>query len=334
MAHNLEEKNGQVSFVSNGQKAWHNLGTIVDGAMTTKEVIELANLDYEVLKTHLVAEHELDGVKHYMDVPNRIATYRNDTKEVLGIVSDRYEIVQNIDAFSFFDAIIDEGEAIFETAGVLGRGEKIFVTAKLPDDLMVGGEKCEEYILLTNSHDGSSSIIAGFTSVRVVCQNTLNFALSNVKNKYAVQHKLGAKDRLSEAYRIMDISSKYTQEAYEHFNRMVDVKLDDGQFRDYIINTMKPHITKDEDSTRFKNLTDRIFNFAKTHPTQTTDETNGTLWGAYNSISGYYNYLKKYPSAEAKFKNTMFGADNSRIEKAFNNALDLIQPYAVSSYQN
>lgn len=325
MAHNLEERNGQVSFVSNGQKAWHNLGTIVDGAMTTKEVIELANLDYEVLKTHLVAEGETDGIKHHMEVPNRVATYRNDTKEVLGIVSDRYEIVQNLDAFTFFDSIVDEGEAIFETAGVLGRGEKIFVTAKLPDDLMVGGEKCEEYVLLTNSHDGSSSIIAGFTSIRVVCQNTLSLALSSVKNKYAVQHKLGAKDRLSEAYRILDISSKYTKEAYEHFNRMVDFRLDDGQLRQYITDTMKPKITaSEEDSTRFKNLTDRIFNFAKTHPTQTTDEANGTLWGAYNSISGYFNYLKKYPTAEAKFKNTMFGADSNRIEKAFSNAYDLI----------
>ena len=325
MAHNLEVKNGQASFVSNGQKAWHNLGTIVDGAMNTQQVIELANLNYEVAKTHLVAAEEVDGVTHYMDVPNRVATYRKDTKDVLGIVSDRYEIVQNLDAFGFFDAIVDAGEAIFETAGVLGKGEKIFVTAKLPEDLLVGGEKCEKYVILTNSHDGSSSIIAGFTTVRIVCQNTLNVALRNMSNKVSIQHKLGAKERLSEAYRVLDISSKYTQEVYESFNRMVDVKMDDEQLRKYIADTMKPQVQSEEESTRFKNLTNSIFNFAKTHPTQVTDEANGTLWGAYNSISGYYNYIKKYPTAEAKFKNTMFGADNNRIVKAYDKAMLLVE---------
>jgi phage/plasmid-like protein (TIGR03299 family) len=324
MAHNLEERNGRFSFVSNGQKAWHNLGTIVDGAMNTQEVIENANLNYEVAKTHLVAVEEKEGILHYMDVENRVATYRKDTNEVLGIVSDRYEVVQNIDAFGFFDAIVDAGEAIFETAGVLGKGEKIFVTAKLPEDLLVGGEKCEKYVILTNSHDGSSSIIAGFTTVRVVCQNTLNVALRDMSNKVSIQHKLGAKERLSEAYRLLDISTKYMDEVYESFNRMVDVKLDDNQFRKYIMDTMKPYTTKEEDSVRFKNLTEKIFHFAKTHPTQLTDESNGTLWGAYNSISGYYNYLKKYPTTESKFKNTMFGADNNRIVKAFDNAMELV----------
>ena len=324
MAHNLEERNGRFSFVYNGQKAWHNLGTIVDGAMNTQEVIENANLNYEVAKTHLVAVEEKEGILHYMDVENRVATYRKDTNEVLGIVSDRYEVVQNIDAFGFFDAIVDAGEAIFETAGVLGKGEKIFVTAKLPEDLLVGGEKCEKYVILTNSHDGSSSIIAGFTTVRVVCQNTLNVALRDMSNKVSIQHKLGAKERLSEAYRLLDISTKYMDEVYESFNGMVDVKLDDNLFRKYIMDTMKPYTTKEEDSVRFKNLTEKIFHFAKTHPTQLTDESNGTLWGAYNSISGYYNYLKKYPTTEAKFKNTMFGADNNRIVKAFDNAMELV----------
>lgn len=327
MAHNLEVRNGIASFVSNGQKAWHNLGTIVDGAMTTQEVIERANLNYEVAKTHLVAVEQNEGILNYMDVNNRVATYRKDTKEVLGIVSDRYEIVQNMDAFGFFDAIVDAGEAIFETAGVLGIGEKIFVTAKLPEDLLVGGEKCEKYVVLTNSHDGSSSIIAGFTTVRVVCQNTLSVALRSMSNKVSIQHKLGAKERLSEAYRVLDISTKYMSEVYESFNRMVDVKLDDEQLRKYIADTMKPQtkIDSEEASTRFKNLTDKIYHFAKTHPTQTTDEANGTLWGAYNSISGYYNYIKKYPTAEAKFKNTMFGADNNRIIKSFDNAMMLVE---------
>jgi phage/plasmid-like protein (TIGR03299 family) len=176
MAHliNFDEKKGTHSFVSHSEKAWHGLGQTVQNAMTAAEAIELANLDYEVGKTTIHAAiagapATEDSPEHLVKIEDKFATYRVDNKVALGIVGGRYEIVQNRDAFGFFDAIIDSGEAIFETAGALGKGERIFVTAKLPEDMLVGGEECNKYIILTNSHDGTSSIIAGFTSVRVVC---------------------------------------------------------------------------------------------------------------------------------------------------------------------
>jgi phage/plasmid-like protein (TIGR03299 family) len=169
MAHklNFNKGNQTYSFASNSEKAWHGLGQVVDQAMTAEEAIKLANLDYQVEKAPLYAGIEVpqpDGgqevPKIYSPYEDRVATYRTDTNEVLGLVGGRYEIVQNKEAFGFFDAIINEGEAIFETAGALGKGERIFVTAKLPNDLLVNGEAMEKYIILTNSHDGSSSIIA------------------------------------------------------------------------------------------------------------------------------------------------------------------------------
>lgn len=327
MAHmiNFNERKGTHSFATHSEKAWHGLGQVVDKAMTAAEAIELANLDYEVEKTPLICKIDDDTMPEFKD---KFATYRKDTKVPLGIVGSRYEIVQNRDAFAFFDAIIDAGEAIFETAGVLGDGERIFVTAKLPSDMLVGGEVCEKYIILTNSHDGTSSIIAGFTTIRVCCSNTLQAALRGLSNKVHIEHRSGAKERLSEAYKVMGIASKYMTEVNEIFEQMTKTKVSDEELQKYIIDVMSPEkkvvLTAEEEekvSTRFKNQVSSIYDFALSHPTQQTDAAKGTMWGAYNSISGYYNYIANFKNEEQKFTSQMFGNGNKKINKAFAKAI-------------
>lgn len=330
MAHNINfnQKTGTWSFASAAEKAWHGLGQIVKNAMTAEQAIQEANLDYDVIKTEI--QFKIDE-NRTGQIDNHFATYRKDTNDFLGLVKGRYEIVQNRDAFGFFDSIIEKGEAIFETAGVLGKGEKIFITAKLPDDLQIGGEKIEKYLMLTNSHDGSSSIIAGLTHVRVVCNNTLQAALNNLSNKVSIQHTGGANEKLKEAHRVMGISSKYSSEVYDIFNRMTDIKMSEGQYRDYIHKVLKPEfIVKgredkaDELSTRLKNMVDMTTEFAFTHPTQINPEASGTLWGAYNSISGYYNYIKKYKKPEDKLTSQFFGMANNKMLKSFDLALEMM----------
>jgi phage/plasmid-like protein (TIGR03299 family) len=342
MAHeiNYNEQKGTHSFVTNTEKAWHGLGQVVEKAMTAEEAISLANLDYEVEKTEIYAgipkaELDANGQMHggiiYSPYPEKFATYRTDNDDVLGIVGSRYEVVQNKDAFGFFDAIIDKGEAIFETAGALGKGERIFVTAKLPDDMLVNGEACNKYIILTNSHNGSSSIIAGFTTVRIVCNNTLQAALRDINNKVSIQHRTNAKEKLAEAYKVMNIASRYMNEVSDIFNKMSDTAIDEEGLMRYITKVMNPNephkIQTEQDeiiSTRFKNQIQSIYNFAVTHPTQTTPAAKGTVWGAYNSISGYFNYIKKYKNNEQKFDSQLFGTASNKISKAFDNALVLI----------
>lgn len=326
MAHNLNfnVKKGTYSFASHQEKAWHGLGTVVDKAMTSKEAIELANLDYEVAKSE-VSYADVEGNVSF--AKGHFATYRTDNNDYLGMVKSRYEIVQNKDAFGFFDAIIDSEEAIFETAGALGNGERIFLCAKLPDDFYVGGEKIEKYIMLTNSHDGTSSIIAGLTNVRIVCNNTLQASLKGLENKVSINHIGGAKDKLKEASRVMGIASKYSSEVGEIFNRMVDFKMNEGEYRSFFEGIFKSdykQVDEKEASTRLKNMVEVTTQFALTHPTQITPEANGTLWGAYNSISGYYNYLKEFDNKEDKFKSQLFGQGNQKMLKAFSQANYLI----------
>jgi phage/plasmid-like protein (TIGR03299 family) len=325
MAHNLASVNGKTSFAAVGEIAWHGLGQYVEEAMTAEQAIELGGLDYTVVKKPIQV---CGGVK----IPDMFATVRTDINVPLGIVGDKYEIIQNREAFSFFDTIIESGEAIYQTAGALGKGEKIFITAKLPKDIIVNGEEqINNYLLLTSGHDGRSSIQCGFTSIRVVCNNTLTAALKGLQNKVTVLHYQNAKEKLKIAAQIMGITSKYTQELDQVFNKMATVKITDAKLRLFIEEVMNPAkkqvLTSDElkeYSTMFTNKVDAIMDFAHEHSTQNTDAAKGTLWGAYNAISGHFGYQKNYESNEQKMQDLYFNGGAKRIEKAFNLALSMM----------
>jgi phage/plasmid-like protein (TIGR03299 family) len=174
MAHNLNfnELTGEYSFFSTKQKAWHGLGKVVAGYPTSAEALVFAGLDFDVIKSPLFTQvngmvSTPDGINYRnisLDIPDTFATVRTDTNQVLGVVGKDYEIVQNRDAFSFFDSIIGGDGILYETAGALGNGSRIFITAKLPGYIRVGDDDLtEKYIFLTTSHDGSGSITGAFT---------------------------------------------------------------------------------------------------------------------------------------------------------------------------
>lgn len=324
MAHKLNFNEGKWSFAARGEKAWHGLGQYVSEAMTSEEAIKLGGLDYTVEKRPLYAPG-WEGTM--VEAEGHFANVRTDNNDILGVVKGRYRIVQNKDAFGFFDSIIDKGEAIFETAGALGKGERIFVTAKLPEDMLVKGEAVEKYIMLTNSHDGSTTIIAGFTPIRVVCNNTLTAALKNLDNRVSISHTASAESRLREASRVMGIASRYMDEVNLAFEAMTNKKLSDLEMKYFIETILKNDRGEEkadiEASTRMKNLVDQVYSFTITHPTQTTEAAYRTLWGAYNGISGYYNFLKDYKTADQKMKDMNYGYANDKISKAFDLAVKM-----------
>src|SRR6187549_740059 len=221
MAHNihLNEQTGKHSFFSVREKAWHGLGQVVQDYPTSKEAIHFAGLNYTVEKRKLFTLSS-ENVNPEIEVPDFYATLRTDTNDVLGVVGKDYEVMQNEDAFSFFDAIVGGDDGIqYETAGALGKGERIFITAKLPDYIKVGSDDLiEKYLFLTTSHDGFGSIMAAFTPVRIVCNNTLNAALRNHSNSIKIRHTANAKDRLEEAHKVMGISNQLSAQLEQVFN--------------------------------------------------------------------------------------------------------------------
>jgi phage/plasmid-like protein (TIGR03299 family) len=340
MAHNINfnEQTGQHSFFSVQQKAWHGLGQIVEGYPTSKKALQLAGLDFEVVKmpnVHRIA----DGTETVSETS--FFTYRTDNGAVLGDrVGADYKIVQNTDAFSFFDAIVGGDGIQYETAGALGKGEKIFITAKLPDYIKVGNDDLiEKYLFLTTSHDGNGSITAAFTPVRIVCQNTLNAALSNKTNTIRIRHTAGAQDRLKEAHRVMGISNQLANQLDGVFNEWAKVRITDKEVMQLIQHAMAPSaevlngIRKgEEQSTIFNNICNNAFMYAMNSPTQHTETTKGTLFGAYNAITGYFQNVKEYKDDEAKLKSILFGTGQLRTQAAFRQC-ELFQKHGSGIFQ-
>jgi phage/plasmid-like protein (TIGR03299 family) len=338
MAHNLfyNEQTEKHSFFSVKEKAWHGLGQIVENYPTSAEAIRYAGLDYTVEKRPLFTNalnNELTGfdpdfATSKLDVPAFFATVRNDNDAVLGVVGKDYEVVQNADAFQFFDAIVGGGDGIkYETAGALGKGERIFITAKLPDYIRVGKQDMiEQYLFLTTSHDGFGSITAAFTPTRIVCNNTLNAAMRNHSNGIKIRHTASANERLKQAHTLMGISHVMAQELGELFNHWSKVRITDKQVKKLIQLAMAPNkevISNlelglvDKLSTTYTNIVDNAFAYAMGDPTQQMETTAGTLFGAYNAITGYYQNVRNFKDGDAKFKSIMDGTAKQRAQVAF-----------------
>ena len=163
------------------EKPWHGLGTEVKEAPTSADALIYAGLDWEVVQKDVYTR---DGT--------RISGYKVNTRSTdsatLGIVSDRYKVVQNEDAFQFTDDLLGAG-VTYETAGALQGGRKVWMLARMPHRYIIAGDEIAPYLVVMNSHDGSSGIKVAMTPIRVVCQNTLNLALNSAKRIWTiVQH--------------------------------------------------------------------------------------------------------------------------------------------------
>lgn len=363
MAHNLNfnSRTGNYSFFSVKEKPWHNLGQIVEQHPTSEEAIKFAGLGYEVEKSPLFtkgtslteSQDELIMSDSELEVLNYFANIHTDNNTVLGVVGKDYHIVQNGDAFSFFDSIVGGKEGIFyETAGALGNGERIFITTKLPDYIRVGNgdDITEKYIFLTTSHDGSGSITAAFTPIRIVCQNTLNASLKNMSNVVRIRHTSAAKQRLEGAHKVMKLADRLSHEFETTFNYWSKINFGDAEMKKLIIQLAlcpnKETLTHlqnghfDDLSTVFKNTVDDAFAYAMISDTQQTETTKGTLFGAHNAVTGYFQNVRNYKDNEAKLQSIVMGgtaqiksqkhsnyARNSQKEvKTFSILINLRQP--------
>jgi phage/plasmid-like protein (TIGR03299 family) len=343
MAHNINfnEQTGKHSFFSVKEKAWHGLGQIVQDYPTSKEALQFAGLNFEVSKRPNI--HRLDNGNEIISISS-FYTYRPDTGAILGDrLGKNYEVVQNADAFKFFDAIVDGDGIQYETAGALGKGEKIFITAKLPGYIKVGNDDMiEKYLFLTTSHDGFGSIMAAFTPTRIVCNNTLNAALKNCSNCIKIRHTANAKERLEEAHKVMGISNRLSVQLEGIFNQWAKVRITDKEVQKLIQMAMVPNkevlqnIQKgelDELSTCFKNMCDDVYEYNMSSPSQQYETTKGTVFGAYNAITGYFQNIRNYKDDEAKMKSLLYGGTAQlRTQKAFQLCEDFVKSEMVGIY--
>lgn len=347
-------------------KPWEYQGAInVSDCITSKEVIEKSGLNFEVAKCELVGkmpinfngtDEELDklaqeqkngahihGQYIYRKCNNIFATYRTDYNIPLGVVKNKYTTVQNKEAFAFFDDAIGKNNAIWQTAGFWGNGERIFVSAKLPDTIFVKGDPVENYLVFTNSHDGTNGIKILFTPIRIACQNALNAAISSSNNYVSFRHTSSVHENISLAKEILGISKKYANNINDYYNMLADIKLTDTDVINYIgdnflttnelellkatNHTVMEIIRRNNDaildakiSMRKVNMMCDTFDYYFYGPGQ--KEILGTAWGAANAISGYYSNIDSV-SGIKRMESILYSDKSKKINTALELAASL-----------
>lgn len=308
MAAGITETNGKAEMAYTGQKPWHNLGTYVPHQMTAAEALEEAGLGWEV---HKVPVYLQGGV----EIPEWYATIRGDTKAVLGVVGERYEPLQNADAFRFMDELVGESLAMYDTVGSLWGGKKVWLLAKLPESVAVANrDPIERYLLLANGHDGTQGLNVMWTPVRVVCNNTLTVALRDERGRrFRTSHTVNIKSRLEEAQQILGLAREYFQEFIQEAERLMNTPMA---------------------LPKAANILGRLFEIDKTRAGQLVkdggakapsekaalevlrlskeglgnQEYAGTAWGLYNGVTEWLDYHRAVRRADA---------DERRLEKSW-----------------
>ena len=285
MAHEIEVINGEASFVSFREPAWHGLGTVFTEEKTTSEMLEAANLnDWKVRLEEVPTPAALTSDKSYFYVVRNNPVIENQN-DILGIVGERYNVLQNEELFDFADAMLDGGR--WETAGSLRGGRVVFGSLALDRETVLDpngvSDKINTYLVVNTSHDGSISIQASVTPVRVVCANTLNFALRSVKQTFKIRHTQTAEGKIAVAREALGLAHKYIDEFSTMANEMIEKEITKAQFDD-IVALAYPAPEKDAKGSQ-KKYDGKMDLLQSIYVGQYNDTIAGTAWGAYNALT-------------------------------------------------
>lgn len=207
------------------EKPWHGLGTVVSEAPSSEEALKLAGLDWKVLQYPIYASQKvIAGYK---------ANVRDCDGKVLGVVSDRYKIIQNEEAFSFTDELLGE-EVCYETAGSLQGGRRVWILAKLSKEYFVANEKVSPYLVFSNTHDGSGAVRIAITPIRVVCNNTLNLALESASRSFSIVHKGDVMSKVQQAKHTLFMADRYMKELNTEAEKLLYEEITDEQVNEYL----------------------------------------------------------------------------------------------------
>lgn len=327
MAHLIDNSKGFNSFVGYAAPAWHGLGTILNNPISTADALQQGGLDYTVLKLPNV--HILPNMEEVISKES-FFTVRTDCNKILGSkLGKDYQVLQNIEALNLVDEILQSGAATIETAGAIDEGRKVFICLRVNKSIIVGSsDEVKQYVLIATSHDGSLSITAMPTNIRVVCNNTLTAALgAKSSDKIKIRHTSNANERLREAAKVLGLIAQNTDINTENYNKMQEAIISPQQMFDYFGNIF---LTAEEIkalqagkrtgeviSTRKQNILTEVANFANRGQGQALAMRGNdfTMWSAYNAVTGYAT-RKKYNSFDDRANSMLFGAVAEMVHDA------------------
>ena len=275
------------------QVPWHKLGKVIAEAPNSEEALQIAGLDWEVYQTDVIR------VDTGNIVPNMKLNVRSNPDIELGLVSDRYKIVQNREAFAFTDELIG-GDVRYETAGSLKNGRTVWMLARMPD-AKVAGDDVEQYLCFTNSHDGTGAVRAVLTPVRVVCNNTLSLALETAKRSWSCKHTGDMTSKLTEAKECLFLAERYITCLDESAQEMTNIKVDDNLLKKLLTKCFPKHdLMTDREK---KTMDEKKDQYMVCYFMPDIDKFRGTAWGALNAMSDFVCHAAPMRETKSFYEN-------------------------------
>lgn len=297
-------EDGQCAFFSAREVAWHKLGTVTPDCLTAEDAARVALLAGWNVRRLPMYVGVSDTSSNYsgLIVPDRDAIVRtnpvNGGIDVLGVVGNRYQIVQNEEAFAILDAIVDESGAHFETAGSLDGGRRVFMSMKMPQGIQVGGEDAHDvYLIATDSKDGSSAFTLAVTPVRVVCKNTLTMGLARAKQTWTLRHTSNIQGRIQEARESLKLTVGYMDAFQAELTEMLDREVSNATF-DSIVKELLPVNEDSAEGWRERTQAQHAVLNTLYRDASTNEFGRGTAYAAYNALTEYADWYMPIRGAD------------------------------------
>jgi phage/plasmid-like protein (TIGR03299 family) len=301
---------------------WHKQGTRLANPATAEEAIVGAAMGWEVQLQPIYT-----GPERNIRVKDRHAVCRTDRLDQpdggqLGVVGRDYTPLQNREAFDFLDPVVGQGAAVYHTAGSLRGGRQIWLLAKLPGEIrVIGDDIAEKYVLLSNSHDGTSAVRAGITPIRVVCQNTLNLAIRGMGG-LSIRHFPDVAVRVREAWKLLGIVNEAFGTAGAVMQQMAKVPMTTDKVAAYFERVM-PLPTDDDDLfAKVQQRHHRLKELFETGIGTDLPGVRGTTWAAYNAVTQWVDRESYTRRHKEPLRSIWFG-DGARLkERAYDIAAE------------
>lgn len=315
MAHNIQS----MFYVK--ETPWHGLGTKVEKELDGAAALKAAGLDWTVSKHEVPHPTTGKGTGYY-------TVMRDDTKVIFDVgASKSFRVFQNEAIAKFGDALVATKEAKYHTAGSLGKGEKVWMLAKLPKEIRIKGtdDVTGQFLLLTNGHDRGGKFQALLTPIRVVCQNTLNAALKDARDVYSLIHYGEKEPSIEDARKILAMASKRFTEAGEVYNAMAAKLMSKTQVAGILSALIPLRDEGDEKDNPFRLAHhENILALFEDNDRNAFPKLAGTRWAFYNGIARYVDFHKsafgnpeKVAPIADRAAGILFGADAQLKRKAF-----------------
>lgn len=320
------------------------MNTITEKQDVMYQILDQYKLNFFVEKVPIFADYHGNHIK----VTEKFATVRTDTKQVLGIVGNRYRVVQNIDKFSIIQGLIEKDLVTVTSGGYTDNGNRVFLQARINDGNIVvnGNDVTETYLTIASSHDGTLDIMAGFLMVRVYCQNSFYIILDerrksrrknngrnlidvdgknklnfNDQNIVEFKHTRSAFDKLDVVSKMLEMAIVQSKLAGEAFQAMANRKITEKELREYLSDMFINKNENDEETTRSKNLLARAYEYIFEGVGQ-REIPELTAWKAFNGVTSFIQNEYRNEEGMEKLNSVLFGTTGRYNQKAFDLAVE------------